>query len=267
MIAPRASPTAIAEPRSRPARDGRPAARPPDPARSRAGRSGAGTSGDAVTGSGPLLGAPWSSGSDLEQFGLLVLDQVVDLVHVAVGGVLELLLRAARPRPRRPRRPRAMRSSSSFALRRMLRMATLASSPLPRATFTSSRRRSSVSCGKTTRMIWPSLVGLTPEVGVADGLLDGPQLAGVVGLDDRHARLGNVDRGQLVERRHRAVVVDDDPVEHRAASRGRCGRCARSSLATDGLLHLLLGVEEGLVDHGCSLGALQPRRRGPARAC
>ena len=42
-------------------------------------------------------------------------------------------------------------------------METLASSPLLRATFAISRRRSSVSCGNTTRMIVPSLLGFTPR--------------------------------------------------------------------------------------------------------
>ena len=55
------------------------------------------------------------------------------------------------------------RSSSSLALRLMLRMDTLASSALPRATLMNSRRRSSVSCGNTMRMTAPSLVGLTPR--------------------------------------------------------------------------------------------------------
>ena len=50
-----------------------------------------------------------------------------------------------------------------MALRRTLRMETLASSALPRATLTNSLRRSSVSCGKTMRMRSPSLVGLTPR--------------------------------------------------------------------------------------------------------
>jgi hypothetical protein len=45
----------------------------------------------------------------------------------------------------------------------MLRMETLASSALLRATLMNSLRRSSVSCGKTMRMMLPSLVGLTPR--------------------------------------------------------------------------------------------------------
>jgi hypothetical protein len=45
----------------------------------------------------------------------------------------------------------------------MLRMLIRASSALCRATLMYSLRRSSVSCGKTTRMTAPSLVGLTPR--------------------------------------------------------------------------------------------------------
>ena len=45
----------------------------------------------------------------------------------------------------------------------MLRTDTLASSPLDLACLTSSRRRSSVSCGMATRMTLPSLDGLTPR--------------------------------------------------------------------------------------------------------
>src|SRR4051812_40473948 len=75
MTAPSAAPTATAAPRLRPARDGR-----------RAGGTTAGrwSDDDAVT----------DAASHLEEFGFLVLDQVVDLVHVAVGGALQLLLGA-----------------------------------------------------------------------------------------------------------------------------------------------------------------------------
>ena len=91
-----------------------------------------------------------------------MLDQLVDLGDVAVGGALELLLGAADLVLARLA-VLAMRCSSSIALRRMLRMVTLASSPLPRATLTISRRRSSDSCGMTTRMILPSLLGFSPR--------------------------------------------------------------------------------------------------------
>src|SRR3954469_17903907 len=124
MIRPRPRPTAMAETRSRPARDGRragcstavggatgatgAAGGAAGAGRARAGRPGTGTSGEAVTYRDPLSALRLSplrlsalrlsglgcsrSGSDVEELALLVLDQVVDLVHVAVGGALELLL-------------------------------------------------------------------------------------------------------------------------------------------------------------------------------
>ena len=54
---------------------------------------------------------------------------------------------------------------SSFALRRRLRITTLASSPLARTILTYSLRRSSVSSGMVTRMMLPSLLGLAPRFG------------------------------------------------------------------------------------------------------
>ena len=50
-----------------------------------------------------------------------------------------------------------------LGIRRTARIDTLASSPRERATLPSSRRRSSVSCGNTTRIVSPSLLGLTPR--------------------------------------------------------------------------------------------------------
>src|SRR3712207_6469620 len=72
MTAPSPTPTAMAAPRFRPARDAR-----------RAGGTTAGrwSDEDAVT-----------SASHLEELGFLVLHQVVDLVDVLVGGALQLLL-------------------------------------------------------------------------------------------------------------------------------------------------------------------------------
>src|SRR4051794_347243 len=73
MTAPIPAPTAIAAGRLRPARDGRLTA---------ATMAAAPSGEEAVT------------GSDFEELGFLVLDQVVDLVHVTVGGALQLLLGA-----------------------------------------------------------------------------------------------------------------------------------------------------------------------------
>ena len=99
-------------------------------------------------------GVSWAGNrrrSDLEQLGLLVLHRVVDAVR-RTGAVRSSSSFSARRTSSSPASPSlTMRSSSSLARRRMLRIATLASSPLARATLTRSRRRSSVSCGKTTR--------------------------------------------------------------------------------------------------------------------
>ena len=66
------------------------------------------------------------------------------------------------------------------------------------------------------------------EIGVADRLLDRAELRGVVGLDDRHPRLGDVHRRHLRDRRRRAVVVDDQPGEAVRRWPVRCaGRRAR----------------------------------------
>jgi hypothetical protein len=111
----------------------------------------------------PCLALPYPVWrSDLEQLGFLVLDHLVDGRHVLLGGLVELLLRPP-DLVLAGLAVRAILSSASLACRRMLRMETLASSPLCRATLPSSRRRSSVSCGNTTRMIMPSFVGLTPR--------------------------------------------------------------------------------------------------------
>src|SRR5262245_52866080 len=73
MTVPNPTPTQIAAGRFRPARD----------RRRTSGTIAAARSGEeAVT------------GSDFEQLGLLVLDQIVDLVDVSIGGALQLLLRA-----------------------------------------------------------------------------------------------------------------------------------------------------------------------------
>ena len=54
-------------------------------------------------------------------------------------------------------------SSASLTERRMLRIETLASSPLDLANLMYSLRRSSVNCGKLMRIETPSLLGLIPK--------------------------------------------------------------------------------------------------------
>src|SRR5579875_2798673 len=96
------------------------------------------------------------------------------------------------------------------------------------------------------------------EVAVADRPLDRGERALVEGLDQHHPRLRHVERGELVHRRLRPVVLSRDLAEHRRVSTTRPD--AREVLLgdRDGLLHLLLGFEEDLVDHCGSSAPLAP---------
>ena len=111
------------------------------------------------------------------------------------------------------------------------------------------------------RMICPSLDGLTPrsESRIAFSMaLSEPWSYGLM-ITIRAS-------GMLIEASWligvmRAVVVDGDAANMFGVP-DRCGALARSSLATaTALLHLLLGVEERLVDHGVC-PSLVPRRSG-----
>src|SRR6266481_2354960 len=105
------------------------------------------------------------------------------------------------------------------------------------------------------------------EIGVPDRLLDGRERALVVGLHDHHAGLGQMERRQLVHRRQGPVVLSGDLVEHRRVS--PAGPDASEVLLGnhDRLLHLLLGFEEGVVNHcGSSAYVGRPVTVGPG-AC
>ena len=186
--------------------------------------------------------------SDLEQLGFLVLEDLVDVAtYLWVRSSSSFSARRPSSSPASP--SLTMRSSSSLALRRTLRIATLASSPLCRATLIMSRRRSSVIGGRIEPDLRALVVGVDPEVGVPDRLLHRLDLRRVVRLDDHHAGLGDGDRGHLRQRGGRTVVVDHDAGEH--GRRGPAGT-DRGELVLGELdrpLHLLLGLEEGLVNH------------------
>ena len=183
---------------------------------------------------------------------LLVLHGLVDAVHVLLGEVVELLLRAAH-----------------VVLARLAVLGDAVELLLGAAADVADGDLGVLALGpRHLDQVAPALLGelrehdaqdlavvgrVHAEVAVADGLLDGAELAGVVGLDDRHARLGHGDRRHLRHRRGRAVVVDHDLVEHRRC--GPAGAHRAEVLAGDrqGLVHPLLGVEQGVVDHGSSL--------------
>ena len=72
-------------------------------------------------------------------------------------------------------------------------------------------------------------------------------------LDDDEVRIRRADAGQLVQRRLRTVVVDDDALHQRGrgATGADSGEVALHGL--DGTLHLRLDRRQRLVRHGRSV--------------
>src|ERR687890_1498230 len=212
-----------------------------------------------VSGSGVMAGGP--DGSHLEELGLLVLDRLVDAVHVLGGQVVELLLRAAH-----------------VVLAGLAVLGDAVELLLGAAAHVADGDLGVLALGAgLLDQVAAALLGqlreddaddlavvgrVDAEVAVADGLLDGRQLAGVVGLDDRHARLGHGDRRHLRHRRRGAVVVDQDLVEHRGGGPSGAHRAEVLPSDRQGLVHPLLGVEQGVVDQrrcpSCGSGAGAP---------
>ena len=90
--------------------------------------------------------------------------------------------------------------------------------------------------------------GVQADVGLVDRLLDRLDRGLVVGLHGDQARLGRGDRRELVQRGHRAVVVDHDAVQQR---RARAAGAHRRELVLGGLHrlgHPLARVLEQFVD-------------------
>jgi len=99
-------------------------------------------------------------------------------------------------------------------------------------------------------MTLPSFDGVNPRSGLQQRLLDRLDRGRVEGLDRQHPRLGNVDRGQLLERRLLAVVVDLHAVEEgRGGAPGADGVELRPRVL-DARVHAVLGVLNELVDGG-----------------
>src|SRR3954447_18287511 len=173
MTAPSPSPTAIAAGRLRPAR---------------VRRSGGGTGCIGTGSSGEPPSASWSVDivsrvsradgrpSDLEELGLLVLEQLVDVTHVFLGDLLELLLRAVRvvladlavlgqPVQLVLRVPANVADRDPGVLRLLVRHLDELL-----AAFLGELREDDPDDGAVVRRVHP-------EVGVADGLLDGAHRA------------------------------------------------------------------------------------------
>ncbi len=73
--------------------------------------------------------------------------------------------------------------------------------------LTRSLRRSSVKGGIGTRISLPSFDGFKPEIGRADGLFDRADLRDIPRLHGDQGGLGDVQVGNLIERRRRTVVI------------------------------------------------------------
>src|ERR671920_259670 len=141
-----------------------------------------------VSGSGVMAGRP--DGSHLEELGLLVLDRLVDAVHVLGGQVVELLLRAAHV-------VLAGLAVLGDAVELLLGPAAhvadghLGVLPLGAGLLDQVAAALLGQLGEHHTDDLAVVGRVDAQVAIADGLLDGRQLAGVVGLDHRHAGLGH----------------------------------------------------------------------------
>src|SRR4029450_13464980 len=68
-------------------------------------------------------------------------------------------------------------------------------------------------------------------------------------LDHDLMLLGDADPGELVERRLRAVVVDEDPLDERRRGTARADRLEVALHGVDSTSHLLVGVGQDLGAH------------------
>ena len=137
-----------------------------------------------------------------------------------------------------------------IASRRTLRTATRPSSAMWRTTLTSSLRRSSVSCGIGRRMILPSFDGVRPRSDSWIAFSIVLDRARVERLDRQHARLRDVDRRELPERRPLAVVVDRGSGRAAPRTRGPVRTVLNSCCACSTALSMRrVGIRDQVVDH------------------
>ena len=157
---------------------------------------------------------------------------------------------SARTRSSSEMSPHAQASPSlPWQWRRTLRTATRPSSARVCTCFTSSLRRSSVSGGKASRITWPSLDGVMPRSLDWIAFSIRPRAFLSNGRDRQQPRLGDVDRGELVQRHRRPVVLHGDAVAAPpgvGASRADAGEFLLEM--GDRLLHLVRGVLEARID-------------------
>src|ERR1700680_154301 len=80
------------------------------------------------------------------------------------------------------------------------------------------------------------------EIALLYRLLDGAERAAVVGLDDQHARLGNADPREALQRRRGSVVLDVKAFEQRGRGASGAHRHQLAMQRLDALLHSLVRV-------------------------
>src|SRR3954447_695931 len=187
--------------------------------------------------------------SDLEQLGLLGLDEPLDEIGVLLGQAVELLLGARavvladlavldEPVEIGLRLAPDVADRDTSLLRLVVRqLDVLAATLLGQL-------------GHDAADLVAVAARVDPEVGVADRALDGLHRRLVERDDEDGARLGVLEGGELLQRGRGAVVLDRELVEQPRV--GAAGADAREVLLEDldGLVHLLLGLEHRLFDHG-----------------
>src|SRR4051794_22785417 len=190
--------------------------------------------------------------SDLQQFALFVLHQIIDLTGVGMGGLVEFLLGVFDLV--------LARLAVLFDPVQLLhRLATDIAHGHPGVLSLGLGLLHELAAaflgelGNGDADDVAVVAGVDAEVGIANGVLDRLQLRLLVGLDDDQPGFGNVDAGQLGDRRRRAVVVDREPREHARVGAARAD--GRQVVTRDGhrLLHLVFSIEEGFLDHGFSI--------------
>ena len=131
----------------------------------------------------------------------------------------------------------------------MLRTATLASSLYFLTCLARSRRRSSLSAGKTRREVQTDLLAVVlrvdAEVGRENGLLNALEHGAVPRLDEQRAGVRRAHRRDLLDGRRRAVVIDRDAVEHGGIRLARAHGVILLGEDRSGLFHL--GFKLGII--------------------
>src|SRR5262245_46086178 len=172
---------------------------------------------------------------DLQDFFFLGLGGLVDLLHVAVGQLLDLVV-----------------GSLVFVFRDLLVLQKLLHGFVAVAADVSDRDAMVLSRGvQALDHLLAALLrergngqaddfaivgGIEPEVRHADGLLDGPDLGDIPRRNGNQARLGYVEIGDLIARHERAAGVHADMVQN----------SERSAPRTDGG-HLVLQIAKRLL--------------------